>query len=233
MEDPNVENIQVHCNPCGGMRNHHLRAEHKDFRSVEDEQNSFYWERRYQVLECAGCGEVSFCYRKYFSEWEWTPDDDGWSEKLFPPRYSRPIPQWLTELEDVLRSVLEQTYQALYADMLILAVFGARTAIDIVITKIIGDVGGFTDKLKRMVDEKHISESEKKLFDAVVEAGSAAAHRGYMPNGKILGKVIDILEVIITHKIIHPDQVLALSGEADKILAAIPKRVPRNKKEVK
>ena len=218
---------KIHCNKCGGDRSHVLKSTHKTSGSeeVNGGRNSIDWLDLYEALECGGCGEVTFRHRNYFSERAWGPDESGWVETFYPPRLSRAYPPWIEDLDEDLKTVLLQTYQAIHGDMLILAYHGARTAIDMVMTSLVGDVGGFDQKLKKMVAVNHIDDTERTLFDAVVESGNAAAHRGFQPGAQILSKVMDILEAVIARKIVYPRQKTELVAEATKILSAVPKRV--------
>ena len=216
---------KVHCNGCGGLRNHTIKAEYRtQDEEIEEGRYAIDWEDRYEVLECGGCGEVTFRHKHYFSEAAFAPDDTGWSETHYPPRLSRRLPTWIDDTDDDLQSVLRETYRSIHGDMLILANHGARTAIDIVMTRLVGDIGGFDKKLNKMESDKHIDNEERKLFEAVVESGSAAAHRGYRPEVKTLGHVMDILEALIFRKIVSPSQMSGLTAHAAKILAAVPKR---------
>ena len=51
-----------------------------------------------------------------------------------------------------------------------------------------------TTQPKAMVDASYISEMEKDILEAMTDAGSAAAHRGYAPSNKQLSSIMDILE---------------------------------------
>jgi hypothetical protein len=54
----------LHCNECGSVRRHTIQARFV----VEGDDDVVSWENSYQVLECAGCGTVSFRARVWFSE---------------------------------------------------------------------------------------------------------------------------------------------------------------------
>jgi hypothetical protein len=220
---------EIHCNKCGRKQRHEIKASYQTQGSEEFEggRYSINWVDQYQTLECRGCAEIAFRHRTYFSEWEDPSDDDsGWVEVCFPSRYSRPMPDWIGEVDDILQTVIKETYEALYSDHRFLAAFGARTAIDIVMNSLVGDVGSFASKVNAMKVNGHITETEKDLLVAIIDTGSAAAHRGFRPSEDTLQCVMLILETIITKTIIIPKSIVKLKADANKIKSIVPARFP-------
>lgn len=95
---------------------------------------------------------------------------------------------------------------------------GARTTVDMYMSHTVGDTGGFAQRLAKLVADGHLSKLDSDTLNAVLEAGHAAAHRGYQPTSKEMGHVMDIVENLI--------QKLALTKSA----AALAKRTPPRKK---
>jgi hypothetical protein len=71
---------------------------------------------------------------------------------------------------------------------------GARTLVDMFMTRHVGDIGGFEAKLSELVDKGYLSTRNKDILAAAIEAGNAAAHRGYKPEKSDVERVIDIVE---------------------------------------
>jgi len=61
----------------------------------------------------------------------------------------------------------------------------------------VGDVGSFDTKLKALRDKGVISERKSEVLSAALDAGSAAAHRGYKPGHEEMEAVLDIVENVL------------------------------------
>ena len=114
----------------------------------------------------------------------------------WPPPTQRKKPDWAESIDDdVIRGVIEEVYQALNSGMIVLASIGTRTLLDRGMFLRVGDPkGGFAGKLNLMVEKGHIGKDERDILQAITDAGSAAAHRGFAPNNKTLGTIIDTAE---------------------------------------
>jgi hypothetical protein len=99
---------------------------------------------------------------------------------------------------------------------------GARAVLDRVIVDTIGDVGPFEQKLKKLEAERHISAKGREILDAALDAGNAAAHRGYAPTVKHVHSVMDIVE-----NLVHSTYVL--ERVAAEIKKDTPPRPPKKK----
>ncbi|MBV9036295.1 MAG: DUF4145 domain-containing protein [Acidobacteriaceae bacterium] len=185
-----------------------------------------------EILECCGCETLSFRQTEWLSEWdEFIVNEDTGEEELrrgtltyvYPPALARRLPSWIDELkDDVLKKVVAEVYSNLHEDNLITAAIGARILIDRVMTLLVGDVGGFDEKLKEMVKQNVISATEKTLLEAVTDAGNAAAHRGYSPKSQHLHTIMDTIE-----NLLH--RMFVLSNAAAVVRTAVPPRPRRVK----
>jgi Domain of unknown function (DUF4145) len=82
---------------------------------------------------------------------------------------------------------------------------GVRTALDYVMVQIVDDSRTFEHKLDRMVENGHLSARQKDLLKTVIDAGSAAAHRGFRPARDLLQEMLAVMEGIIReHYITRP-----------------------------
>lgn len=79
---------------------------------------------------------------------------------------------------------------------------GARTLIDIYIVRRVGDQGNFGNGLKKLVTENYISEANREVVSAAVDAGNASAHRGHCPSAEDINVVIDIVENLIQNELL-------------------------------
>lgn len=153
---------------------------------------------------------------------DWCSEDDPFENPprplYYPPRLARNKPDWTKRLRipHEYRELLEEIYIALHADAKRLAVMGTRALIDCYIEMTIGAQPNFKTGLKRLFTEQLISQTEKEIIEAAIEAGHASAHRGHCPDADQIHLVIDIVENII-HKEL-------LKSPASTLKNSVPKR---------
>jgi hypothetical protein len=176
-----------------------------------EEVGCVHWRDRYEMLECCGCESVKLRHSSWFS------GTDETTVTYYPPPISRPLPPWRFKLPFALRSLIDEIYTALHADSRRLALMGARTALDMILLEKVGDVGSFPQKLQALQDQGFIGKRSCEVLTAALDAGSAAAHRGYRPNKDHLAYVMDIVENVL-------QAVYVLEGAAAELRKKIPKR---------
>lgn len=158
--------------------------------------------------------------------------------KYWPALSQRKKPEWMSEYGfyaenmGVLRAALIELYGALNNDLRMLAAIGIRTAYDIA-SELLGidPTLGFGEKLDALVDEKHIGPLDKDRLKVIVDAGSASAHRGWLPDLVDLATMMDVLEHFINEAFIAPAQRKRLNEEALKVKGMVPPKPPRRKKK--
>jgi len=141
-----------------------------------------------------------------------------------PPIPLRIKPEWYSRLTDDYRAILDEVYQAIDSQLFFLSSAGTRTALDQLIVEQIGDVGTFKDKIAKLVQSKVIDDVEGKMLLAVLDAGSASAHRSYKPEPKTVNHMMDILEAIFHKLLIEPSKKKELEQKAEELRRATPKR---------
>ena len=186
-------NIQrLHCNDCRRNTLHRLLKEtHDEASEPYDEQYHIWWHIVHQMFECCGCKSVVVRRSHEFSEWD-SPD-----VRFFPPPVSRHKPDWFYQIPTSLRSLLTEVYNSLDADTRALPLMGARAILDMIIVDKVGDFGNFAANLKELESQGFISQKNREILDAALDAGSAAAHRGYAPKLADVHAVMDIVENLL------------------------------------
>lgn len=180
----------VHCNRCGNTTKHEVLAVRKVDEHVGDGDSYYAWRDTYEVLECRGCGTL--CLRDTYEDL-----DERHEVRLFPAPIARPLPRWRSQLPAELLDLLEEIYAALHIGAARLALMGTRAVIDMVAVQEAGDVGTFTAKIAALEQKGLLSERDSEILAVAVEAGSAAAHRGFKPETDVVFAVIDIVENLI------------------------------------
>jgi hypothetical protein len=110
---------------------------------------------------------------------------------------SRHRPKWFYEIPQELRSLLKEIYKSLDANTTALPLMGARALLDMLIVDKVGDVGSFTEKLKALESKGFISQKNRETLAIALDAGSAAAHRGYAAKLDDVQAVMDIVENLL------------------------------------
>jgi len=215
--------VAANCNQCGGERRSFVRGSHK----VSDNDGDVSWGITMEILECSGCGELSARRRFWFSEWENVVEDPATGrlvrqrpEKVdcWPARRARARPSWQDRLPDEnLRQVMEEVYVAIDHDLAVLAAIGTRTLLDRAMALKVDDQhGGFRGKLDAMVAEGHMGEHEKGKFLVIVDVGSAAAHRGHVPDASALNGVLTAVEALLYRLFVEPKEVQAMDASTPR-----------------
>ena len=83
------ESVKIRCLQCQGVTNHHIVKEHERTEGDSDIWLILTW----QIVECAGCGAITFVERSSFSE-DQDPNTGELPEKLtlYPARDAHTLP---------------------------------------------------------------------------------------------------------------------------------------------
>ena len=144
------------------------------------------------ILECCGCERIYFRRDYWFSAWETIGTDpisggprlEGGVETVYwPAPVRRRRPNWLEKIEVSERDLgvlLDEMYTALDNDLRVLAAIAARTVFDRA-SQLLGvdPAIGFKEKLDSLGADGKIGVHEEEILQVLVDAGSAAAHRGW------------------------------------------------------
>ena len=204
MEEDEV--VKGHCPECGPDRKSDVRGSHR-YRWC-DEDSGVTILARYLILECRGCESIYFQIDSKCSE-----DPEG-EIKHWPAPTKRAQPKWLTKIGLInreLHSLLEDTYVALNNDLRVLAAIGVRTAFDLSSELLkVDPTKSFAEKLKELEASGKIGKEESENLASLIDAGSAAAHRGWKPSLQELETMMDTLENFIYRNLILGDAVAEL-----------------------
>ena len=189
------------CNSCGHPTKHLVVAvRHFEawFGEEEGERGLLHdLEYEYAMLECGGCQSISLRVDEML-------DGTLFSTNFYPPRVSRKKPVWSRDLPIQLQSLITEIYAALADDSRKLAVMGARTILDIVMTLKVGRLGTFRSRLEALEAKGFIGKANREILRAALDAGSAPAHKAYAPTSDIVNEIMDIIENLLQEIYISP-----------------------------
>jgi hypothetical protein len=208
------------------MRNAYVRGEHVAEGSDDDGVTS--WTDTGRILECCGCSRIFFRRDFWFSEWETVGEhpvtgeprlEGGVETTYWPAPATREPPKWVDNIKGAdrdLGKLLSEMYTALNNDLRVLAAIGARTVFDRS-SELLGVAPKlrFAEKLDELFNQGKVSKDERDTLDVLVDAGSAAAHRGWRPKPEELNTMMDVVETFLHRSFI-------LGEGIKKLKAAIP-----------
>ena len=223
-----------HCPNCGSGRNAFVRAKHVVTHSDEGDGTSA--SDTGMILECCGCERVYFRRDYWFSEWDEIVDHPVSGQPLirpgvetiyWPSVIKRARPKWfdaLRERDNSLGLLLDEMYSALDAELRVLAAIGARTVFDRASELLGVDEGlSFQEKLDGLAADGKTSLDEVKTLQALVDAGSAAAHRAWRPQPDEVNTMIDVVESFLHRSFI-------VGNGIAKLRASVPEKQRRKKR---
>lgn len=133
------------------------------------------------------------------------------------------LPEWLTKLPDTAQVLMREVHVAMHEELYALSAMGIRAVVDVISVDLLGvDAGPFNVKLDGLAKVGHLSPSQHTALSAVVDAGHAAAHRGFVPTRDAAQAMLDALEVVLKTAYVLP-------GAAQSLQAVTPKRPPKSK----
>ncbi len=215
------------CNRCQRETKHFVRGKH--LVTEEDVEFGVSTTQEALIIECCGCEHLAFVKRVHFSEhilYDQHPVTGElrrtahWEEVIYPPVSYRAAPPWFEDLPDpTLREISQEIYKSLQTDSLYLATFGSRTLMDRLIVLLVGDKKTFANGLTALLDKGMISHHEQDILRPIIQAGHAAAHRGWAPTREQFKTILDTIEGLIHRLLVLPK----LAEELDE---AVPGRKP-------
>lgn len=222
------EPVKGHCPSCGPDRMADVEGEHTT--SFSDDESGVWGSTAYRILVCRGCHEVYFQTDNVFSE----DQDYAWNGKPYIPHkiehwpvpIKRAEPDWYYELgvfDRDLGNLFLDIYKCLNADLPIPAAIATRTVFDRA-TELLGIDAGrrFDEKLDDLFDLGKISKDERETLAVLIDAGSAAAHRGWRPELDELETLISIIEAFL-------HRTFVLGAAAKTLKDSVPSKQRRGK----
>ena len=203
----------AHCNTCLGDRNHEILFTEETRWS--DDDCALCGGDKYEMLKCGGCDGVILRRTSWFSE------DPERTVRFYPPAAFRQEPRWVHSLRGknprFVRDLLREIYIGVQNDMKITATMGVRALMERVMIDCVRDQGTFAKNITEFTRQGFVSEKQRVILEAVLEAGHATIHRSYQPSGNDLETCVDIAEGVLQTVYVHPDK-------ADELKRRVPTR---------
>jgi hypothetical protein len=210
------------CNTCMARTTHTTVKSHERLVGIDNSEHTYH--ERWELIQCGGCGTIS----AHRLAWE-IPDHV--LEHFYPVRFVRRRPDWLAILPELqvprgrllptidlmpLQSLLRQTYEAHDNDLLVMTAMGVRAVLDMAMTHLVGDKSTFRAKLDACEQQGFLSASEQERLSTVIDAGNAAAHRGFAPTSGDVATMLGVMEHVVESAFVHPRSVADLNARTPK-----------------
>jgi putative hemolysin len=186
------ESLYVHCNQCGGETVHASQGQCQktDSCSLEDGYR-ISSSTTSKLLECQVCKSAQL----QISNWN---SENGEEVPLYFPSASKhKPPKWFVDIPNELKGLAKQIYLAMDSGSYSLALMGVRALLDVHVSGKSGMSNGFEKMLNKLVAEGALSADHMKILVPTFDAGSAAAHRGYLPSEFHVITALEVVENLI------------------------------------
>jgi hypothetical protein len=215
-----TKHLRSYCEECLGERSHEVRAEYEHRWAADDE--AVHGVSSNYILECGGCGHVSFRSESWNSEDCLPNGAPDVTIRVYPKAaLRRAPPSWFgeflfsaDELERTLEAQLEEIYGAFDREAYWLCVMGVRAVIETLMVNKISDQGSFSKNLSTFSVRGFIGEPQRLALAQAIDVGSAAIHRGDKGNRQKALEAMQITENVIEAVMIQPKREARLRGKA-------------------
>ncbi len=178
----------------------------------------------YDLMRCDECLILTLCIHDNINPGSMMGDPYETKTYYYPATPIRTLPPWFRQLKGNLRKLMPEIYQAVNYGLRSIASTGIRTIIDQVIMDKVGDAGNFEQKLNALLDAGILDLEEVEPINTIINAGSASAHRAFVPTTKTIMHMIDIMESMLEKIYIVPRKKADLIKKADVVKKSTPKR---------
>ncbi|WP_166415443.1 DUF4145 domain-containing protein [Cochlodiniinecator piscidefendens] len=214
-----------HCHKCGSK---HASVVKNHTESFSDSDG--FVSISYKILMCGGCGAFYFKSSEVNSEdyayvYNEDVDDDvleyNKSNCYWPPALKYAPPHWNFDIwlvDSILSALIDDVYTALNNDLGVLAAIGMRTVFDRASELLKIDPNeNFKNKLALLKKAEHVTAKDVKTLGILIDAGSAAAHRGWRPSARQLDAMMTILEAFL-------QRAFVLNEIGEELEKSVPKK---------
>ena len=224
--------FNVPCPKCKGLTRHSVVVD--ALKSGEEvnrqEEWSVDWWHDYQVIECQGCGTISFRHWSWFSE-DRDIDSDGTFERLYPKREVGSLPaKDFLNAPNVLRRIYRETIEAFNNECLTLCAAGLRSIVEGICAEqgvVDGPVTVDAPRGKEIVRRNNLEGKIGGLFEKGILTkrtadtlhehrylGNEAVHQLSRPSADELKLAVEIIEHTIEQLYDIPEKAIRLREKA-------------------
>jgi Domain of unknown function (DUF4145) len=200
---------KIHCNTCGGRKNHMFLKEYDVTYPVSDEQ-LFQYNVRHSLVSCAGCEMVS-----YFIE-TWRPDGEK-VEEQYPKPDKRPFDAVLSlSTPGPVSRMHGEAHSAYSAGAPTLATAGLRALVEAICIEQGCKGRNLEEKINQLVEKGAVAKQHAEFLHLHRLLGNDAVHEMIAPSDLELHFAFEIVETMMKTIYDLPGMVAAVKSEMDK-----------------
>ena len=196
--------IKINCHKCKNDTNQTIKFHESEVEVLEifltdwkGDPKLIQVERTWLISKCNGCDMLNMTVKTTHI------GNDHTRLEFFPNTIHRGIPSWIIGLDINLVELLGETYNAFNKGSYRLSLMGIRASLDLLMTKSVGDIGTFVQKIEKFKEKGFINNTQTKLLETAIDAVSASSHRGYTPDYKISNDLLEFVEHLMQREILE------------------------------
>nr|WP_315396808.1 DUF4145 domain-containing protein [uncultured Sphingobacterium sp.] len=209
------------CANCKGKRNH--KNLYEEIRTGGESDHFFQWTRRYCVIECLGCNNISFLktygdnsMMKPIDDYEYDYYED---EFIFPPYLNKGEILNTQHLPILIKDIYMETVNALMSDSKILAAGGFRVIIESICNHLKIKKGNLEDRINLLHQKGHLTLNESKRLHSIRFLGNDALHEIEKPKDIQLNILLETINHLLSNLFIN-DKII--HGKVDAVIDSYP-----------
>ncbi|MDR6784084.1 DUF4145 domain-containing protein [Pedobacter africanus] len=177
-------------------------------KSGEEIDYNFFWVTRFQLIECAGCENISFL-ESYGDSFMMTGNDHDGIEyyenaKIYPPylKNGEELKQDL-QIPQNIRNIYRETVNAFKIESLLLTAAGFRAVIEAICNHLKIKQANLADRIDLLHSKGHLSKSESRRLHSIRFLGNKALHEIETPKPEQLVILLNIINHLLSNLFIN------------------------------
>nr|RDS94664.1 DUF4145 domain-containing protein [Cereibacter sphaeroides f. sp. denitrificans] len=229
--------VKTVCPICEGTRRCHL---HGEFDEQYDDLSSLFGETRgavWRLLQCAGCEHTFVEVTKYRLTQDELAIPETIEEKVWPALTKRRAPKWIRSVTSgnhstpVFRRATYELYKTFNEGLLLSCSICVRTCFEIAVEMLgLDPEMPFAKKVDELEATGRVTKADADQIKVMIDAGNAAAHRGWSPESDEVELLINILERFLHAAWVQPKETQQIESRIAQLKDAVPKRKLRESK---
>ncbi|MET0498459.1 MAG: DUF4145 domain-containing protein [Steroidobacteraceae bacterium] len=211
---PGAELIKASCEACGVETRHKILT--STLHHWADDENGVSGDTSHEIIECQGCGTVSFreassCSEDYDFDERTGEASLNETVKLYPNRISgRAVMREVDLLPHNVYSIYQEAHACLCAGLGLLAGLGLRVLVEAVCKDKQIFKGNLQDKIESLAVTGHTTPAGAKILHSLRSMGNDAAHETKAHTPKQLNAAFNVVEHLLHGVYVLPAHAAAL-----------------------
>lgn len=223
--------VKVFCSICKNSNRHKvLTSVDTSGKEQWEDDNWFYWTNIFQVIECQGCGQISFRNESSNSE-DYFEDGPGFTELIYPKRTKD---TWNTKdffnIPYILRNIYRETIDCFNNGNFILSGAGVRALVEglckeneiidgvVEITSTDGKLvkkrlDNIQGKINGLFEQGKLTKENSEILHELRFLGNSSIHELKTPSKEELSLAIEIIENVFDTLYEIPDKAMRLKNK--------------------